>query len=62
MQRMRLSVILIVLAAAGPGGAMAAGADEHLQVDLEGGWTIQSSAIATAPGERLSLPGASTTG
>ncbi len=62
MQQARLSVVLIVLAAAGLGGTVAVSADEHLQVDLEGGWKIQSSAIATEGGERLSLPGASTTG
>src|SRR5512143_2923116 len=61
MQPARLSMILSLFAAAGPGGAMAAGTDE-LPFELAGGWTIQSSASATAGGEQLSLPGASTAG
>ncbi|MGE5126315.1 MAG: glycosyl hydrolase family 2, partial [Betaproteobacteria bacterium] len=61
MQRARLSVILTLLTAAGPGGAMAARADEF-RAELEGGWAIQSSATSNAGGERLSLPGASTAG
>ena len=61
MQRARVSVVLTLLTAVGPGGAMAASTDEF-RIELEGGWAIQSSAIATAGGERLSLPGASTEG
>ena len=58
MQRARLGVAVTALAAA---TAVMAGAEE-LRIDLEGGWSIQSSARVKGDGEALSRPGADTAG
>ena len=59
MQRTQLRVVLVMFAAVATGNRARA---EAFRIDLEGGWSIQSSAKVAAGGEALSKPGSDTSG
>ena len=61
MRRTQLRAWLTALAAVGAASSAVSDA-EDLRIDLEGGWSLQSSAKTAAGGEVLSKPGADTTG